>query len=493
MEFKNKVRMSLSDWRQFQDDEDVSLAYARVSFLSNRPNTHKHVYSEEVIKEYAPSYLGKFIVTEFDQTTQDASTHTENQQIVGYIPFNQEVQYEYDEDGYLVASVDVVISKIYAVDVYNLFKSKDSKSVSVEQLVGFTPETEMFIDGMAEKIIIGFEGIGITILGDTFNPSVPNANIKMVKMSADEFEQEYVKYVDVKNVKNEDDKMSEILNKLTKIEEKLSKEEIMAKDKEIEIAKYAVSIGDDLWEKIYSSLKEKYPIDDDGWITCKYRIAGIYEEGTEKFVIVQDYKEDKKFKIMFTLTENEFELSDEMTEVKVDFVPVEMEMFTMEEFATYEEALKPEDMVKTEEEMQSVEEEVEMGCGEGGAKEEEKYTILETKLSEAEAKIVKYEAELEELKEFKVKVEAVKCQEIIDNTLSIAKKVVDETKYSEIETESKECVYANVNEWSTKVRASLSEMAIAKMEEVKLSAKEEDVMDMGMPIQTEKTKESIYD
>ena len=140
-----------------------------------------------------------------------------------------------------------------------------------------------------------------------------------------------------------------------------------------------------------------------------------------------------------------------------------------------------------------------MACGDGAKEEEkmetveEKLSVVEVKLSEAEAKIVKYEAELEELKEFKSQIEAVKCQEIIDNTLSIAKKVVDETKYSELETESKECVYATVEEWSTKVRASLSEIAIAKMEEVKLSAKEEDVMDMGIPIQTEKTKESIYD
>ena len=106
---------------------------------------------------------------------------------------------------------------------------------------------------------------------------------------------------------------------------------------------------------------------------------------------------------------------------------------------------------------------------------------------------MKYEAELSELKEFKTQIESVKCQEIIENTLSIAKKVVDETKYTELEVESKECVYANVNDWSTKVRASLSEIAIAKMEEVKLSAREDDVVDMGMPIHVEKTKESIYD
>jgi len=394
LQFKNKVSMALSDWRQFEDDENISLAFGNITFLSTRPNSHKHTYTREVIEQYAPSYLGQMIVAEYDTFTKDTTTHTdEKMNIVGYIPSNQEVQYFTDEDGYFNASVDIVLSKIYAIDVYNLFKSKDTKAISVEQLVGFTPETENGIDGVDEKIVIGFEGIGITILGDKFKPSVPNANIKMVKMSAEEFESEYVKYADTKHVKNEDDKMSEILNKLTNIEEKLSKEEIMAKDKEIEIV----------------------------------------EETLEKEVVIEE----------------EVELAIEKDEVA-------------------------------------------MGCGEGENKEE-KLSVLETKLSEAESKITLYEAELAELKEFKNQIEAVKCQEIIENTLSIAKKVVDKTKYTEIETESKECVYSTVNEWSTKVRASLSEMAIAKMEEVKLSAKEDDVVDMGMPIHVEKTKESIYD
>ena len=484
MQFNNKVKMSLSDWRQFENDDDVSLAYGHVIFLSDKPNSHKHLYEKSVIEEYAPSYLGKFIVS--DIRNGEATSHTEEQTIVGYIPSNQDVQYTYDEDGYFQAGVDVVISKIYAIDAYNMFLAKDTKAVSVEQLVGFTPETEDGIDGVDEKIVIGFEGIGITILGDRFKPSVPNANIKMVKMSADEFESEYQKH----NIKvSEDNKMSEILNKLTSIEEKLSKEEVMAKNKEI--TKYAISIGGDLWDRIYKILKEKYPMDDDGWITSKYYINGIYEDGEEKFVIVQERNDEaKRFKIMFNLTETELELSDEIQEVKVDFIPVEMEMFTIEEFVAYEEKIK-EVEVKIEDEPE-VKEPEEMGCGEDG-KVEEKMAELESKLVEAEDKIVKYEAELSELKEFKTQIESVKCQEIIENTLSIAKKVVDETKYTELEVESKECVYANVNDWSTKVRASLSEIAIAKMEEVKLSAKEEDVVDMGMPIHIEKTKESIYD
>lgn len=261
----------------------------------------------------------------------------------------------------------------------------------------------------------------------------------------------------------------------------------MANDKEI--TKYAVSIGDDLWGKIYSALKEKYPMDDDGWITSKYRIVGIYEEGGEKFAIVEERDGSKKFKIVFELTETELTLGEELVEVKVDFIPVEMEMFTMEEFVAYEAESKPVEEEMAKEETDVTEPDV-MGCEDV---DKEKMAELENKLAEAEGKIEKYEAELSELKEFKNKMEAIKCQEIIDNTLSIAKKVVDETKYTELEKESKECVYATVETWAKDVKASISEIAIAKMEEVKLSAKEDDVIDMGLPTHTEKIKNSIYD
>ena len=74
MQFKNKVSMALSDWRQFEEDEDVSLAFGHVVFLSEKPNSHKHLYQKSVIEEYAPSYLGKFIIS--DIRNGDATSHT---------------------------------------------------------------------------------------------------------------------------------------------------------------------------------------------------------------------------------------------------------------------------------------------------------------------------------------------------------------------------------------------------------------------------------
>lgn len=233
MEFKHKSKMSIDNWKDFKDDEDVSLAFGRVTFLSTKPNSHKHKYTEEVIREYSPSYLGKFLVSDFDGV--DATTHTDSQFIVGYVPSNQEIFYDYDEDGYFQATVDVVISKIYTPQVYKLFKEKNFRNVSVEQLVGFTQETEDYEDGTLEKEIVGFEGIGITILGLKYNPSIPSANLKLTQMSTDSVETIEMEYAQYSN-KSKDDSISIILDKLETIDRKLEiyKEEKMAKEQKVE-------------------------------------------------------------------------------------------------------------------------------------------------------------------------------------------------------------------------------------------------------------------
>ncbi|MBQ0114137.1 MAG: hypothetical protein KBT03_13490 [Bacteroidales bacterium] len=240
MEFNSKVEYSIEDWKKYQDDESIDLALGRIEFLSDKPNTHHHVYSLDVLKQYAPSYLGKFVVSKYDKYEGDASTHVHDQQIVGYIPTTQEVKFEQKADGYWYASVDVVISKIYAPEIYQLFTQENYRSVSVEQLVGFTKETENYADGAQDKIVVGFEGIGITILGKKFNPSVGGANIQLTRMSEDsiqEIEQEYVKYSQKdSNVVN----MQEIKEQLDRIENKLSKEVTMAENTQEVLAEEVV-------------------------------------------------------------------------------------------------------------------------------------------------------------------------------------------------------------------------------------------------------------
>ena len=466
MEFKHKAKMAIEDFRKYVEDDDYEFAYATVDFLSNKPNSHMHKYSEDVIKKYAPSVLGKWVVGEYDG--YDMTTHTSNQVIHGIVPPNQEVKYRYDDDGFLIASVDVVLSKLYS-DAYKVLRDDNFRSVSIEELLGFTPETEEFEDGVQEKEVVGFNVCGITILGKFISPSIPNANIKITQMSEldiDKAELAYAKYSEVKPTDN-NNTMSEILSKLSKIEEKLNKEEHMSKD--ITITKYAVSIGDDLWSRLYSVLKEQYPVVDGDWVTCKYWIKGIYEDGTEKFAILEERDGVKLFKVMFTLTEQELTLSEELVEVVKDFVEVnKMEMFTKDEVSKYEDDMKETKDEPMEDEEPKVEIEVsENACGEDKAK-----------MSELEDKIASYEKEIAELKEFKMEVLNERKGSVVEATMSKIKDLIDADTFSKYESSGKSCKYEDINGWKNEVMAEISDLALSKLSSI--DKQDNSAMDMGI-------------
>ena len=55
----------------------------------------------------------------------------------------------------LIASVDVVLSKLYS-EAYKVLREDNYRAVSIEELLGFTPETAEFEDGVQEKEVVGF-------------------------------------------------------------------------------------------------------------------------------------------------------------------------------------------------------------------------------------------------------------------------------------------------------------------------------------------------
>lgn len=578
MEFNSRVKYAIEDFVDYQDDDDVSLAYGKISgFLSTRPNSHRHVYSEKVIKEYAPSFLGKFIVADYDTFTKDVTTHVDNQRIIGYIPTTQEIKYEYTEDGYLDASIDVVISKIYAKEVYDLFKSDNYRAVSLESLVGFSNETKDYEDGEKDKEVIGFEGIGITILGKAFNPSVPNANIQITQMSADnvkEIEMAYSKYAEKKtykidkskdsmsdddwgdidktklreiimNAKNRDtlvknvylliekdweDKPSEalkypvmqldedtfvynrdalssalsyakkenetsVITKLEKIYKKLGLDnsekmsKILEKLESIErcimfekITKCAVEIGDTLWMKIYNILKETYPDTNREYSCSIYSLKGIYEEDGTKFVIVMD--SDSTYKIDFSYTEDELKFTSEPKKVEIKFD--EVNKFSEEEIAKFEEKMKETKTYEIDNDDDKVDDDID--------KDKdviEKDADKDEKISELECKVKKYEEELDMLRKFKQDTQNSEKMSIVSATMSQVKEFLDDETFNKYSKSGEICEYEDINGWKNEVLASVADKAIYKMSQ--LSSKENGITDMGIPIETKDTKESIYD
>lgn len=435
MEFQDRVTMSISNWTEYINDDDIEFAFGNADFLSNRPNTHKHIYSEEVIKEYAPTVLGKWVVAEYNKYTSDATTHTDNEVIVGYVPISQEVKYRYDVDGYLIANVDIIISKIYATDVYEMFKRKNYKSVSIEELVNFTEETKNIIDGVEEKIIESFNICGITILGDKYNPSVPNANIQLTKMSENNIDLEniYVNYSE-KHM----DKIDIVLSKLESIERKLNKEENM--ENQLNPSEEQVVIE--------NACAEENACED------KVDNAEVVDNESEAEVAENACGEDEK---------------------EVDNAEAE----TVEN----EEVEKPSDEEEDIEDKDENKEDDEKDTVENVAMAE-----LQSKLDEAEAKIASYESEIAELKSFKESVQNAEKNDIANQTLNKVKDFITEEEYSEYQKQFKECEYSEIGALKNSILAKYVDNII------EMSQKNEntEIVDYAIPVSTNKV-DSIYD
>lgn len=180
MEIKQiKRNFSVDVIEKFVDDDDPEFAYGTTLFLSTRPNNHGLNISEEVLRKCADTIKGKWLVCRVNPYTKDGEGHAIDESIAGYIVPNQEIRFERDENGYLLAICDFVISKIYAEDVYNMFRYDNNyRSVSVEML---TVGTELENGEVDNNLISNFCIVGLTVLGKRINPSSPGANAKLVK------------------------------------------------------------------------------------------------------------------------------------------------------------------------------------------------------------------------------------------------------------------------------------------------------------------------
>ena len=103
--------------------------------------------------------------------------------------------------------------------------------------------------------------------------------------------------------------------------------------------RYAVEIGDSLWSSIYSYLEHTYPrANDEGYVyDSVYRIEGIYEEGSQKFAILQNRSNSKYFRMNFSLDDTTgFAASAELVEVTKTYVPAAEPQFALADVEAFE-------------------------------------------------------------------------------------------------------------------------------------------------------------
>lgn len=533
---EKKYTFAVDDIQHIQADDyaEDEFCLARLGFLSTRPNAHGLIISEEVLRESAPTILNKWLVADMT-AVYDASTHTDKEQIVGRIPDNQEVEFVEDEDGYLRAYVDVVISKIYAKNFCEMFERNNNRSVSVEMMTWGTEENE--------NDLVGFRIVGCTVLGQSVSPSCPQSDITFTRFSAEEADSFFAQAIggltDLTKFVNERKRaMADKSYKVDKSKEAMSdddwgsvdkasmRDKIMDASNKSSLVKSVYALVESGWEEAPSE-KLKYPLmqlkgdtfvynrgalssalgyakkeeetavvskiekiykklglDSEGkeekkmskeiefaavdignlWSALRsvmsdhswyYYIDGIYEEDNQKFAIIVDNSDaDKKYRLDFNYTEDGLTVADEITEIKVDFVPTEntkkfAEPENAEEVKKCAEPEKKEGDDGSEPAKMSVEE-MEKKLAELQADVEEKENII----MEKDKKLSEQEAELSDLREFKAGIEKESLSKDVEKVMADVKDFIDNTKFAELREEGLACDTTNFNAWSNKVKAT---------------------------------------
>lgn len=533
---EKKYTFAVDDIQRIQADDyaEDEFCLARLGFLSTRPNAHGLIISEEVLRESAPTILNKWLVADMT-AVYDASTHTDKEQIVGRIPDNQEVEFVEDEDGYLRAYVDVVISKIYAKNFCEMFERNNNRSVSVEMMTWGTEENE--------NDLVGFRIVGCTVLGQSVSPSCPQSDITFTRFSAEEADSFFAQAIggltDLTKFVNERKRaMADKSYKVDKSKEAMSDDDwgsvdktsmrnkIMDASNKSSLVKSVYALVESGWEEAPSE-KLKYPLmqlkgdtfvynrgalssalgyakkeeetavvskiekiykklglDSEGkeekkmskeiefaavdignlWSALRsvmndhswyYYIDGIYEEDNQKFaIIVDDSDAVKKYRLDFNYTEDGLTVADEITEIKVDFVPTEntkkfAEPENAEEVKKCAEPEKKDGDDGSEPAKMSVEE-MEKKLAELQADVEEKENII----MEKDKKLSEQETELSDLREFKAGIEKESLSKDVEKVMADVKDFIDNTKFAELREEGLACDTTNFDAWSNKVKAT---------------------------------------
>lgn len=190
-------KFSVDDVQMYREqNEDPDFAVVEIYALAEGNNSHKNPFSREVLEHDADTFKGKFIIGKYDKFTKDTESHEIEQSVLGYVPPNEEVEFRMKEvDGVEKEFVVVkgLLSKIYAKDVVDMFRSKNERTVSCE----FSCSTEYdeneygkAVDEFGVELnidnpVLSYHIHGITVLGLHYNPSVAGTEIK-VKQFAEE-------------------------------------------------------------------------------------------------------------------------------------------------------------------------------------------------------------------------------------------------------------------------------------------------------------------
>lgn len=538
-ELGKMARFSINEVKRINSSEyeNSEFAIGKMGFLSTRPNSHQLNISETVLKESAPSVLGKWIVADMTGVV-DAGTHTEQEYIVGMVPRDQEVDFVYDEDGYLKSYVDVIISKVYAKNYCAMFESDNLRNVSVEMNVHTSEEDE--------HEVLDFNIVGVTTLGKHINPSCPGSDIVFTRFSETEanafFEDCKKKCSNLENFMDQrKNKMSEEKKyKIDKSKEALSdkpwgevdktklRNDIMGASNKNTLVKDVYMLVEDGWEYAPSE-HLKYPVMELKGDTFVYNRDGLSsalgyaKKENVSSVVSKVEKIQRKLGLFKEGKEADTEMStkyfdeiegrkawaDVIEEVQehegrdayVDSIEKDHIIYTKDDVRYRVEAdIKVDkddktvdadihwDTVKKDKD-QKMSEKKEMSIDEAMAEIDRLSKDVEDNkniIMDKDKQMKDMEKELSELRAFKEAADKQTLAASIESVMSEVKDCLSDDKYKEFRDEGLQCSVDGVDAWANKVKAFCFETGVKK------KAQKGTMWSFANPVQVESKINSIW-
>lgn len=533
------ARFSINEVKRINSSEyeNSEFAIGKMGFLSTRPNSHQLNISETVLKESAPSVLGKWIVADMTGVV-DAGTHTEQEYIVGMVPRDQEVDFVYDEDGYLKSYVDVIISKVYAKNYCAMFESDNLRNVSVEMNVHTSEEDE--------HEVLDFNIVGVTTLGKHINPSCPGSDIVFTRFSETEanafFEDCKKKCSNLENFMDQrKNKMSEEKKyKIDKSKEALSdkpwgevdktklRNDIMGASNKNILVKDVYMLVEDGWEDAPSE-HLKYPVMELKGDTFVYNRDGLSsalgyaKKENVSSVVSKVEKIQRKLGLFKEGKEADTEMStkyfdeiegrkawaDVIEEVQehegedayVDSIEKDHIIYTKDDVRYRVEAdIKVDkddktvdadihwDTVKKDKD-QKMSEKKEMSIDEAMAEIDRLSKDVEDNkniIMDKDKQMKDMEKELSELRAFKEAADKQTLAASVESVMSEVKDCLSDDKYKEFRDEGLQCSVDGVDAWANKVKAFCFETGVKK------KAQKGTMWSFANPVQVESKINSIW-
>ena len=288
----------------------ISKCQIKICYVGQEANRNKSIITKEVAKELAASVPGCPIVGLYNEEKEDFEEHNRIIEIAngkfkikdatrpyGFVSMDAKVWFQWfkgDEVPHEYLCTEGYIWTGQYPESQRIISKGNNQSMELDEdtLNAFWTKDN---NGKPQFFIIN-EAImsKLCILGEDVEPCFEGASITPVQFS---FEDDYK-------------------NKLFSFMEKM--QEILSNEGGTPVfTNYAVEIGDSLWSAIYDWLWANHRDED-------FCIHGIYEDGSQKFVILRNRKDLTYYRLNFSLTEeNGFMAEGGLEQVAQDFKPVD--------------------------------------------------------------------------------------------------------------------------------------------------------------------------